>query len=188
MLATVPRLHIRKGHIYPLKAVQNLARKDLILLLIGDGNERENLVALSNRLGISGRVRFLGWRNDVNEILDCIDIFVLPSLEEGFPNAIIEAMSKSKPVIATDVDGNTEAVIDGYNGIIVPPEDPQSLAEAILELVHDNEKRIRFGRRSREMVEESFDLEKIVEQYEKLYDLLVKPKLKSDGYRILMSL
>jgi len=179
VLATVARLHIRKGHIYLLKAMQNLnQRKDLILFLVGDGDEKENLVTLSNRLDISDKVHFLGWRNDVSEILDCIDIFVLPSLEEGFPNVIIEAMSKSKPIIATDVDGNPEAVVDGYNGIIVPPKDPQSLAEAILELVHDENKRIQFGHRSRKIVEDNFDLKKIIDKYEKLYESLAKQKLK----------
>ena len=180
VLVTVARLHIRKGHVYLLKAMRNLnkKRKDLILLLAGDGNEKENLVTLNKSLGISDTVHFLGWRNDVNEILDCSDIFVLPSLEEGFPNVIIEAMSKSKPIIATDVDGNPEAVVDGYNGIIVPPRDPEGLSKAILSLVDDEYKRIQFGRRSREIVEENFDLEMIIDKYEKLYESLVKHKLK----------
>jgi len=180
VIGTVGRLNIWKGQKYLLEAMRLVLdnTKDVILLVVGDGNEIENLTNITDRLGINANVKLLGWRTDVVEILKCLDIFVLPSLEEAFSTAILEAMSESKPIIATNVGGNTEAVADGYNGVIVPPRDAESLSKAILSLVYDRNKRIQFGCRSREIVEEKFDLVKIIDEYDRLYESLVKRKLR----------
>ena len=101
------------------------------LVIIGDGEIRNELMTLADRLEISDQVSFLGARNDIHEFLSAIDIFILPSLWEGQPIALLEALAIGKPCIASDVDGIPEIITDRVNGCLVQPQDVEALATAM---------------------------------------------------------
>jgi glycosyltransferase involved in cell wall biosynthesis len=108
------------------------------LVLIGTGELRTQLAALADRLGIGDRVRFLGQRADIPECLSAMDLFVLPSLNEGMGRALVEAMAAGRPVIATRVGGVPAVVEDRRTGLLVPPADAGALAAAIEELIRNS--------------------------------------------------
>jgi teichuronic acid biosynthesis glycosyltransferase TuaC len=143
-----------KGVSYLLKALGSLDRRvlsKLQLIVVGDGPERRRLETLSSGLGLDRNVRFAG-RLAPREVLKwyaVADIFVLPSLSEGRPTVINEAMATGCAIVATDISGIPEQVTDGYNGFLVPPRDPAALAEKIACLAEDEEEVARMGRNSR---------------------------------------
>lgn len=140
------------------------------LWIIGDGPDRAKLEAMaSSSPTLKNRVRFLGRRDDVPALLKMMDIFVLSSLWEGMPNAVIEAMAAGLPVIATAVDGTTELVDDGSTGLLVSPGSPRPLAVAINNLARDEELRRRMGAAGRERVERVFGEERMVDEFASLY-------------------
>jgi len=126
VFGNVGRLHEQKGHKYLLEAFAKVSDRAR-LLIIGDGDLREELVALAEKLQISDRVLFLGTRTDITEFLSAIDVFVLPSLWEGQPIALLEALAIGKPCIASSVDGIPEIIKNGVNGYLVNPTDINEL-------------------------------------------------------------
>jgi len=124
-------------------------------------------------LGIDEHVRFLGQRRDVPELLQVSDIGLLCSHEEGFSNALLEYMAAGLPVVATNVGGNAEAVIDGVTGLLVPAKNPDALARAILRLVHDPAARQGMGTAGRTRVQQNFSLETCLNGYEVLYQSIM---------------
>ena len=128
------------------------------------------------KLGLSEKVQFLGYQNNILEILRSMDIFILPSLWEGMPNAILEAMAAGLPVVATNVGGTPEVVVDGETGFLVPPRDPEALANAIKLLIDDPELRKKFGQAGRERVERHFTIQETVRKTEELYLRLLAEK------------
>jgi glycosyltransferase involved in cell wall biosynthesis len=136
--------------------------------------ERE---ADARALGIETRVRFLGVRRDVPALLAAADLLVHPSLEEGFCNALLEAMAASRPVVATDVGGNREAVIDGETGLLVPPSDAARLAAAILTVLQQPDRGAAWGRAGRRRVVDRFQRSRMLPEYEALYDDLLAQAL-----------
>ncbi len=118
-------------------------------------------------------VSLLGRRRDVPDLLHASDLFVLSSRQEGFPITILEAMAAGKPVIATDVGGCAEAVVDGETGLIVPPEDPEALAEAILSLLQDPGRAEAMGEAGRDRIQREFTVDRMVERHLELYQRLV---------------
>jgi glycosyltransferase involved in cell wall biosynthesis len=141
--------------------------------LIGDGPEAGSLAALSRQLGLQEAVRFLGTRSDIPQLLSLLDVVALPSLEEGFPNVVLEAMAAGKPVVATRVGGTPEAVIHRETGLLVPPKDPRALADAILEVLDDPQRANAMGQAGRERVRKAFDLSRMVQEIEALYEELI---------------
>jgi glycosyltransferase involved in cell wall biosynthesis len=129
VVLTPARLHAQKGHRYLLEAA--LLVPDAIFVFAGDGPERTSLEDQSARLGLRDRVLFLGRRDDIPALLAQCDVCVLPSLSEGLPLAVLEAMAAGTPVIGCAVGGVPELVADGQTGLLVPPADPQALAGAI---------------------------------------------------------
>ncbi len=123
--------------------------------------------------GLSSRFHFLGWREDVAEVLRAADVMVLPSLAEGLPIAILEAMACARPVIATPVNGVPEAVTDGVTGLLVPPGDSASLARAMLRLARDPALARRMGAEGRKRAAERFSKGRFVKEVEALYDELL---------------
>ncbi len=178
LIGTIGQILPRKGQEILLKAAADVARAipQIKFVIVGDGNEnyRKKLQALSQELGVEEKVLFTGYREDVPQILGSLDIFVLGSTDlEGFSRVILEAMASSKPVIATELGGNPEAVEDGITGMLVPPGDSERLAEAILDLAQDEKKRKRMGTAARERVEKLFSIERNVALTEKLYEELL---------------
>jgi len=168
----------RKGHKYLIKAISEVAKEfpNIRLVITGNGLLRNELETLSKRLGIKDKVLFTGeieYRS-LYQLLRRVAIFAFPSLAELFPFAILEAMAAGKPIVATDVGGVSEAVIDGVNGYLVPPRDPTSLANAILKLINDSEKAKEMGKNSRRLAEEKFNLPKIAYDLTKCYERSLK--------------
>lgn len=147
VVATVGRLTAVKGQDTLIRAIAKCLRQGgkVFLLILGEGELRNDMEALSAELGIAEAVHFLGWRSDVASVIDACDIFCLPSLNEGMGKAIVEAMAMRKPVIASDVGGIPDLVIPGENGILVPPGDSNALAKAILNLRDHPEVRVKMG-------------------------------------------
>ena len=130
--------------------------------------------ALSKELRVRDNIIFTGFRSDIKEILSVIDLLVIPSLLEGFPMVTLEAMAMAKPIVATSIDGITEQITDGVNGILVPPKDPSALAKAIIKVINDKESARNMGLSARKKVEREFSVEKMAAETEKVYMSLLK--------------
>ena len=178
---TISRLQERyKGHDVFLNAWQVVVQRfpDAVALLIGEGQARAELEQRVAELGLGQAVRLLGSRDDARALLGLVDLVVHPSQQEGFSNAILEAMAAGKPVVATDVGGNPEAVVDGVTGLLVPPGDPGGLATAIIRLLGDPASREAFGKAGRARAAELFTLDGMIRKYEGLYERLIKSKIR----------
>ena len=153
------------------------AREDTLLWIVGDGPLRGQLEALSREMGLQLGVRFWGLRGDVSNLMNAADAFVMSSSWEGLPNALIEAQACGLPAVVTDVGGNAEVVIHEETGFIVPPQNPDALAEAMLRLMSlPAEMRQQMGALARQRVEQQFSLESVVTQWENLYYELLQTK------------
>jgi glycosyltransferase involved in cell wall biosynthesis len=140
-----------------------------VLLLVGDGPLRPTFEDTVRSLGISHRVRFAGWNEDLAPVYATIDVLVLSSLNEGTPVAIIEAMAAGKPAIATAVGGIPDLVADGTTGILVRPRAPEALAEAMRRLANDGSLRRQMGAAARVAAQSRFGVDRLVDEIEALY-------------------
>ncbi len=152
------RLTEQKGQKTFLEAVSRLSGHPARFMLVGDGEDREMLGRFVQDRGLADRVIFMGFRSDVPRLLAATDVVVLPSLWEGLPICLLEAMAAGRPVIASAVDGSVEVVVPGQTGLLVPPEHPGALAEAIAFLIAHPQVRERFGARGQERVRQRFSL------------------------------
>ena len=125
-------------------------------------------------LNLSEKFHFAGGVKNLREHLSIADVFVLPSRSEGFSNAIVEAMAASLPVVATNVGGNAEAVQDGVSGVIVPPENPDALAAAIVRLLSDSAKAKQMGAEGKRLAAEKFTTEAMMTQITGAYESLLR--------------
>lgn len=170
VMGTVGRLDPVKDHRGLIEAFHRLAgRQDTRLLIVGDGPCRPELERRIDELGLRGRVRLLGERDDVNVILRALDIFTLPSLGEGISNAILEAMAAGLPVVATHVGGNPELVDDGVTGFLVPSRSTNSLAAALQRYLDDPGLIRRHGDAGRMRTLNDFSLSRMFAAYDALY-------------------
>ena len=172
LVAQIGRLHEQKGpHIF-LQAAALILRQcpDVTFLLVGEGPLAGELQVLAQQLGLRNRVRFLGWRDDMPQILATVDVGVLSSLWEGLPYTLLEIMAAGKPMVSTDADGCGEAVLDSETGFIVPRRDPSALAQAILTLLEKPDLAKEMGKKGRKRVIEHFSLEAMIEKTETVYD------------------
>ncbi len=171
VIGIVARLDPIKNHKALIKAMKKVADRlpEAVLLVVGDGPLRRELESLSTALGLEARVRFLGARSDVPELMNLLDLFVLCSHSEGLSLTLIEASAAARPIVATDVGGNSEVVENKVNGLLVPADDPEALATAILALLQDKERLSVMGKAGRQKFEREFTLEGMVQAYEKLY-------------------
>jgi len=166
-----------KGHGELVEAAARIvpAFRNVIFLMVGrDAGAMEATRAHVRERGIEGSVRFVGSRTDVPDLLRASDLFVHPSREEGFSNAILEAMAAGLPVVACDVGGNPEAIVDGETGRLVPPRDPERFAGAMGELIADESKRKNFGEAGLRRSAERFSLDRMVGEMEALYESLAR--------------
>lgn len=178
VITTVGNLRRVKGHDVLLDAAAIVCRHmpGARFTIGGEVLEPEYFLSLQQqieRLGLEAHVRFVGGVRDLPEHLAGADLFVLPSRSEGFSNAIIEAMAASLPVVATDVGGNAEAVQSGRTGLIVPPEDAEALAQAMLTLLSDPQKASDMGAAGRKMVAERFTVDAMMNRIVGVYDSLL---------------
>jgi glycosyltransferase involved in cell wall biosynthesis len=170
-LGTIASMTSKKGHDVLLRAVARLHEQGLgcSLVLAGDGPERPRLEALVGTLGLRPHVHFLGTVSNAADVLAVIDLFVLPSLVEGLPLALLEAMSAGKAVVATSVGGVPEVVKSLENGLLVPPGSDTELAGAIATLVRSESLRHRLGAAARETIEGGFTEAAYLESLSALY-------------------
>jgi glycosyltransferase involved in cell wall biosynthesis len=177
LLSTVARLEQSKGHRYLLEALALLqSRTDvpgLRLALVGSGAEEPVLRDLAARLGVSRRVAFLGTRSDVSEIIAASDLFVLPSLNEGLSQALLEAMALRTPVVATNVGGTPDVLEPGRTGWRVPPAQPGALADAIEHALAAPRQATAYARAAHTLVDQGFNLATHVAGLQSLYASVV---------------
>jgi len=178
VVLTVGRLHRQKGYDYFIRAIARVKHEvpGVKVLIAGEGEEENNLKNLVRSLDLTKEIIFTGLSLDVRKILPFTGIFVLSSLWEGMPNAVLEAMAAAKPVVATRVGGVPELVVDGETGILVPPEDTEALARAIIALLQDPLRGLSMGETGRERVQAHFSMAAMVTKTDNLYQELLKTK------------
>ncbi|MBS3945672.1 MAG: glycosyltransferase [Melioribacter sp.] len=175
VIGTVARLAEQKGLIYLVNAAKLVCEiiPNVTFEIVGEGKLRNLLIDETKRLQITDKVIFKGKNQNVAGFLEQIKIFVLPSLWEGLPTVIMEAMAAGVPVIATNIPGTDELIRDGVNGILVPARDSQALAEAIITVLNCPEMQSKYREASLVSVN-NFSIEKIAGDYERLFEHLVK--------------
>jgi glycosyltransferase involved in cell wall biosynthesis len=175
-IANVARFHPVKGQAMLLRAFAKVAaaRDDVDLLLIGDGPLRPELEALVHQFRMEQRVRFLGVRADVPDLLQAVDLFALTSLSEAASLTLLEAMASSLPVVVTEVGGNPEIVRHGLEGLLVPRGDAEATAAALLRLLDNPAAAAAMGAAGRARVETRYRLEQTIDNYFRLYQRLAR--------------
>jgi len=175
-IGAVGRLASAKGLGYLLEAMARLAGegRDLRLVMVGSGPERERLEARARELGLGGRVIFSGFCSELETVYPAFDLYALPSLAEGSPNALLEALACGCPAVASAVGGVPEIVEDGHSGLLVPPADAAALARALEGLAADEGLRRRLGTAGRRRIEDRFTLERMIRTHEELYEALIE--------------
>ncbi|MDP8971487.1 MAG: glycosyltransferase family 4 protein, partial [Actinomycetota bacterium] len=172
VIINVARQEYQKGQRHLLEAVRLLlpTRPRLILLVAGrTGHASAELEDACRKDGLGGRVRLLGYRHDIPELLAAADVFAFPSLYEGLGGALIEAMALGLPVVASDLPAIREVVVEGGNAVLVPAGAPHELATAIAKLLEDPGKARAFGARSRQIFDEQFTMDHSARQMTELY-------------------
>jgi glycosyltransferase involved in cell wall biosynthesis/MFS family permease len=174
VVGSVTRLSPQKAPLDFVRAVALVHQDipDAWFVMVGDGPLRREVETLAADLGLSDRLILTGLRRDIPELMAALDIFCLTSLWEGLPRVLPQAMATGLPIVATAVDGNTEAVLDGVNGILVPPADPRGVAQAIVSLLRDSSSAARMGAAGRERAAE-FSAHKMVTDIADLYRRLL---------------
>jgi len=170
IIGSVGRLSVQKGYPYLIEAMKIVSNKinDVKLLIVGDGELKEELFELTKNLKMDDHISFLGLKTNVPSIIKNFDIFVLSSLWEGLPTVVMEAMVCSVPVIATDIPGTRELIEDGENGFLVKPRDSFDLAEKIIEVLND--KHLRELVTSNALMDvQKYDMSEICNNYINLY-------------------
>jgi glycosyltransferase involved in cell wall biosynthesis len=178
VIGTVGRLTLQKGQRYLLEAVSQLRGKfpELVLLVVGDGPLKNELGDYAETLGIQESAIFTGSRRDVPSLLAAMDLFVLPSLWEGLSISLIESMAAGKPVITTDIAPIREVVNTDKVGILVPPKNSKTLAEAIERLLRNKNLAERLGMAARERVFSTFNIETTIRRYTDIFEDILRNK------------
>lgn len=176
VIGAVGGLRPEKAYAVLLEAARSLTGEwpALQVVMVGDGSERPALEALARTLGVGDRVRFLGARADVPDILRAFDIAVCCSDREGTPLSVMEYMDAGLPVVGTAVGGLPDLVEDGVHGLLVPPRDPAALAQAVADLLRDPARRREMGARAHERIRTEYDVDLMVRRVERLYAELLE--------------
>jgi glycosyltransferase involved in cell wall biosynthesis len=171
LVGMVGRLGWKKGYEFAIAAAAIVRDRlpDVRFDIVGDGSLRAELVGLVEKSGLAGTVRFLGQRNDVAELMRTFDCYVLSSVIEGMPNALLEAMALGRPVVTTSAGGSAEVVVDGESGLVVPPRNASALADAILRVLGDRAFAARLGEAAERRVRGHFSLESMLAALDDLY-------------------
>lgn len=175
VVAVISQLIRRKGHRFLFAAAPRIlaAHPDTQFLILGEGELQDELEQQVRELGIEKQVIFAGYRNNIGEILNVVDIVVHPATMEGFANVAMQAMAAEVPVVSSAVGGMPESVRDNVSGLLVPPGDPIALAVAVNRLLGDEMLCRQFGRHGRRIVESEFTIEAMVEGNLRVYQKLL---------------
>ncbi|HEB71325.1 MAG TPA: glycosyltransferase family 1 protein [Nitrospirae bacterium] len=172
MIVAAGRLSPEKGHKYLVDAVHKMRESsfEVSIVVCGEGVCESDLKRRARKLGVYDKFRFVGFRRDINDIFNAMDLLVLPSLTEGLPNVVLEAFACKKPVVATDVGGVPEVVEDGVNGFLVPPERPDLMAEAMAKILGSADEARRMGEAGYDTVKSNFNFQNQAKKLEKIYE------------------
>jgi glycosyltransferase involved in cell wall biosynthesis len=184
VIGVIGRLNPEKGQTVFLNAMEQTVRNvsRVKALIIGDGQDRAMLEELCRGRGLSDHVLFLGYRKNIADYYQAIDLLVQPSFSEGSPNTVLEAMSFGVAVLATAVGGVPE-IIQGGNGMLVPPNDPDALAKKMIELLSDEALRRAIGAKGRSSLYPRFSADTRVREIVGLYDELISGRTTTQGSR-----
>lgn len=175
VIGGIGRLTWQKGFKYLMYSVPSIIQnhQKTKILIVGDGPLKNKLIEIAEKLDIKENIIFTGFRNDIDKILAAIDIFVVPSILEGFPMVILESMAMARPIIASNIPGISEQIIADSTGVLVPPEDSVKLGNAIVELLADRTKAKKIGENAREYVENNYSVENMISKTDQLYQSLL---------------
>ncbi|HOV21519.1 MAG TPA: glycosyltransferase family 4 protein [bacterium] len=177
ILVFIGRLSEEKGLKILLKAIKNDIFKNTLLYIVGKGYLETELNEFVKTNCITDRVVFTGFKQDVVPFLQVADVFVLPSISEGFSNALLESMATGLPVVATKVSGNIDIIENGINGFLVEPENSEELAKALEKILKDENLARKMGEENRRKIVENYSIDKIVEKYIALYNNLISKSI-----------
>ena len=179
VIGIIARLSSVKGHKFLIEAFSLVLKQkpDTQLFIVGGGPEENNLIAITNKLKIDKNVIFHKPVSETIEPLLAMDIFVMPSIQEGLGLSIMEAMAAGKPVIASNVGGISTLVKDRVTGFLVPPADPQKLAETILYLLNNKAMQSNIAGAAKKYVVENFNLQDMVSKVERVYEEVLKKRV-----------
>ncbi|TCO74320.1 TIGR03088 family PEP-CTERM/XrtA system glycosyltransferase [Chromatocurvus halotolerans] len=180
-LATVKNQHQIIRALAHIISVRPRLRSQLRCIVVGDGPERAALEAEAFSRGVAEQIEFTGDRGDIPDQLARMDVFLLPSLNEGISNTVLEAMASGLPVIATDIGGNPELVQPGVSGTLVPVGDAEALGEAILELLDHPARRQQYGAAAKDRIQREFDWSTTVRAYLGVYDAVLGRRTAEQG-------
>jgi len=178
VVGVVARLDLQKGFEYLLRAARTLCKtfQGLQIVIAGEGPDRDKIEDMIQQYGLQSNVVLAGQQSNMPSVYAAMDIFVLPSLNEGLPMTVLEAMAASKPVIATRVGAIGSVIQDGENGLLVAPKDPEGLQNAIAGLLSDPERRRRLGDQAHAWVSQNYTSEAMALKYRDMYEeVLRKP-------------
>lgn len=170
------RMTVQKDPFTLVRAVAEVAKstRDIQFLFIGDGDLKDQAIQLAKDLGVADMINFLPFRTDIPEVLNTFDIYTLPSLWEGLPIGMLEAMAMRKAIVATPVDGTKEAITHEKNGLLVPCHDHVALAQALIRLHQNKDEREAFGKNAQLTAHQTFDLNMMVVNNENIYREFIK--------------
>ncbi len=180
VIGVIGRLVWQKGFEYFVEAIPDILRRfpKAMFLIVGEGELKAELKMKSKMLKLEDKIIFTGFRNDIKDVLASVDTFVMPSLMEGLPVVLLEAMAMMKPIVATKIEGIREVLENGLTGLLVSPKDPQVLSEAIVDLLIHKDKARQMGLAARKVVEERFGVDIMVQKVEGVYEELLQLNLK----------
>jgi glycosyltransferase involved in cell wall biosynthesis len=180
VVGVVARLDLQKGFEYLLRAIRELCNifYELKVVIVGEGPDRKAIEDMVKEYGLQSNVILAGQQSDMPGVYAAMDVFVLPSLNEGLPMTILEAMAASKPVVATRVGAIPSVIKDGENGLLVDPRDTNGLHNAIASLLSDPNLCSRMGKKAHDWVSANYTSEVMAQKYRKLYEeVLGRPTL-----------
>lgn len=180
LVGYIARITAQKDPITFLKAIVSVpAELNMHFLMVGEGDMKEEAVKLAEQLNILHRITFVDFRQDIPDILNAIDIYCLPSLWEGLPIGLLEAMAMGKAVVATAIDGTKEVVVHMENGLLMPPSSPETLAKSLVLLATDNNLRDILSFKAHQTIQEKYNVGNMTRQVEMLYQK-VMPATKEE--------
>ena len=175
VIGAVGRLTKVKGHSYLIEAMPSILNeiKNCYLVIAGEGPLKEDLMSLIKKNNLLNNVKLIGYTEDIGEFLAMIDLFVMPSLSEGLPIALLEAMANEKPIIASNVGGIPEVITSEDTGILIQPTDSSAISKVIKKLYHDKDKITRMAVMGKKIVKDNFSSVSMAEEYIRIYSVLI---------------
>lgn len=171
VISNIAALDVRKGQTYLIEAVFELrANYPVHVLFVGEGTEKERLQRIAKEKDVERYVHFLGQRSDINCVLANTDIFVLPSLHEGLPNALMEAMAMGLPCIATDVGGVKQLIHSGKNGLVIKPRSVKEIEEAVKVVINDKKAMKEYGNEAYRKIFEEYKQDVVIKELLSIYE------------------